>query len=83
MTLDVFEPENGGSWRYIQKDEEGNEFAFHGVNHEVAYPERIICTFEWEGLPEKGHVILETNRFENLPRIRTRKKVQPFTLLFL
>jgi uncharacterized protein YndB with AHSA1/START domain len=72
MTLDTFEPENGGSWRYIQKDEEGNEFAFHGVNHEVAYPERIICTFEWEGLPEKGHVILETNRFENLPGNRTR-----------
>ena len=63
MTLETFEPKNGGSWRYIQKDQDGNEYAFHGVNHEVT-PERIISTFEFEGLPEKGHVILETTRLE-------------------
>lgn len=39
MTLEKFEPRSGGSWRYIQKDEEGNEFAFHGVNHEVLAPD--------------------------------------------
>jgi uncharacterized protein YndB with AHSA1/START domain len=72
MTLETFEPRNGGSWRYIQKDEEGNEFAFHGVNHEVLAPERIIGTFEFEGLPEKGHVILDTAKFEALPDNRTR-----------
>ena len=72
MTLETFEPRNGGMWRYIQKDEEGNEFAFHGVNHEVLPPERIIGTFEFEGLPEKGHVILETSRFDELPDERTK-----------
>lgn len=72
MTLEIFEPRTGGMWRYIQKDEEGNEFAFHGVNHEVLPPERIISTFEFEGLPEKGHVILETSRFEELPDNRTK-----------
>ncbi|HEY9205217.1 MAG TPA: SRPBCC family protein [Candidatus Methanoperedens sp.] len=72
MTLETFEPRNGGSWRYIQKDANGNEFAFHGVNHEVISPERIIGTFEFEGLPEKGHVILETARFEELPGNRTK-----------
>ena len=72
MTLLTFEPRDGGSWRYIQKDESGNEFAFHGVNHEVSAPERIIGTFEWEGLPEKGHVILQTARFEELPGNRTK-----------
>jgi uncharacterized protein YndB with AHSA1/START domain/predicted enzyme related to lactoylglutathione lyase len=71
MTLETFEPRSGGSWRYIQQDEEGNESAFHGVNHEVSYPERIIGTFEWEGLPEKGHVILQTTLFEELPGKRT------------
>lgn len=70
-TFEKFESKNGGSWRYIQKDEEGNEFAFHGVNHEVKAPERIIGTFEFEGLPESGHVILETARFEALPGDRT------------
>lgn len=72
MTLEIFEPKNGGMWRYIQKDQEGNEYAFHGVSHEVTAPERIISTFEFEGLPEKGHVILETARFEALPGDRTK-----------
>ena len=53
MTLETFESRNGGAWRYIQKDADGNEYAFHGVNHEVLAPERIIGTFEFEGLPEK------------------------------
>jgi len=70
--IETFESKNGGSWRYIQKDPEGNEFAFHGVNHEVLAPERIIGTFEFEGLPETGHVILETARFEELPGDRTK-----------
>jgi uncharacterized protein YndB with AHSA1/START domain len=71
-TIEIFEPKNGGSWRYIQKDQEGNEFAFHGVNHEVLPPERIIDTFEFEGLPETGHVILETAKFKALPGNRTK-----------
>jgi uncharacterized protein YndB with AHSA1/START domain len=70
--IDVFETVNGGSWRYIQKDREGNEYAFHGVNHEVLPPERIIGTFEYEGLPETGHVILQTLKLESLPGNRTR-----------
>jgi uncharacterized protein YndB with AHSA1/START domain len=71
-TIETFEPRSGGSWRFIQKDAEGNEYAFHGVNHEVLPPERIIDTFEFEGLPEKGHVLLETARFEELPGNRTK-----------
>jgi uncharacterized protein YndB with AHSA1/START domain len=72
MKLDTFEPKSGGRWRYVQKDPEGNEFGFHGVNHEVLAPERIIGTFEFEGLPEPGHVVLETAKFEALPDGRTR-----------
>ena len=72
MRLERFEPRNGGSYRYIHKDRAGNEYAFHGVNHEVLTPERIISTFEFEGLPEKGHVALGTVTFEALPGDRTR-----------
>ncbi len=70
-TLERFEPVSGGSWRFIQRDTDGNEFGFHGVFHEVA-PERIVQTFEFEGLPESGHVILEALTFEDLPDGRTR-----------
>jgi uncharacterized protein YndB with AHSA1/START domain len=71
-TFEIFEPASGGRWRFIQKDQDGNAFAFHGVNHEVLAPERIIGTFEFDGLPETGHVLLETVRFDALPDGRTR-----------
>jgi uncharacterized protein YndB with AHSA1/START domain len=41
MTLEKFEPTNGGPWRYIHRDEDGNEYAFHGLHHEVTRPERL------------------------------------------
>lgn len=72
MTLEKFEPKTGGSWRYIHRDKTGNAYGFHGVNHEVLPPERIIGTFEFEGLPETGHVALDTAKFEELPGGRTR-----------
>jgi uncharacterized protein YndB with AHSA1/START domain len=76
MTLEKFEPRDGGNWRYIQKDEKGNEFAFRGVFHEILAPERIIGTFEFEGLPERGHVVLETAKFGALPDGRTKITTQ-------
>jgi len=72
MKLEKFEPKSGGAWRYVHVDADGTEYGFHGVNHEVLPPERLIGTFEFEGLPEKGHVSLETARFEDLPGGRTR-----------
>ncbi|MGH2638096.1 MAG: SRPBCC family protein [Rhabdochlamydiaceae bacterium] len=72
MTVEKFEPKSGGSWRYKHRDQNGNEFAFHGSYHEVLAPELLIDTFEFEGMPEKGHVSLETARFEELPSGRTR-----------
>jgi uncharacterized protein YndB with AHSA1/START domain len=76
MSLETFEPVSGGRWRYIQQDQDGKEYGFHGVNHDVTAPERIIGTFEFEGLPESGHVILETTKFEALPGGRTRVTTQ-------
>jgi uncharacterized protein YndB with AHSA1/START domain len=72
MKLEKFEPTNGSSWRYVHRDEDGNEYAFHGVHHEVTRPERIISTFEIEGLPEPEHVSLETATFEELPSGNTK-----------
>ena len=54
----------GGAWRFVQRDPDGNEFAFNGVYHEVLPPERLVYTFEFEGVP--GHVLLETVTFEEL-----------------
>ena len=75
MVLDIFEPHSGGRYRYIHKDQDGNEFGFHGVFHEIS-EERMIQTFEFEGLPEPGHVTLDTMRLESLPGDRTRITIQ-------
>ncbi|MBV9691406.1 MAG: SRPBCC family protein [Ktedonobacteraceae bacterium] len=73
--VDRMDVRPGGQWRFINRDAQGNEYAFHGVYHEVLAPERIIDTFEFEGLPETGHVALETMRLEELPEGRTRLSV--------
>lgn len=75
MVLETFEPHSGGRYRYIHKDEDGNEFGFHGVFHEMS-EELMVQTFEFEGLPERGHVILDTMRLEELPGNRTRATIQ-------
>src|SRR5438105_2262313 len=72
MILEKFELKMGGSFRYIHKDINGNQFAFHGVYHTVMAPELLIGTFEFDGLPTPGHVELDTARFEELPGKRTK-----------
>jgi uncharacterized protein YndB with AHSA1/START domain len=52
----------GGIWRVLNRDAEGNEYAFHGVYHEVKSPDRLVYTFEFEGMP--GHVLLGIVTFE-------------------
>jgi uncharacterized protein YndB with AHSA1/START domain len=76
MNIEKFDNRSGGSYRFMHSDEKGNQYAFNGVIHEVFEPERIIRTFEFEGLPEKGHVSLETALFEPLEGGRTRLKIQ-------
>ena len=56
------EARQGGIWRFIQRDQAGNEYAFRGVFHECLAPQRIVRTFEFEAMP--GHVLLETVVFE-------------------
>lgn len=64
MTLAESDPKQGGIWRYVHRAPDGAEFAFRGVYHEVAAPERIVRTFEFGGAP--GHVSLETATFDEL-----------------
>jgi uncharacterized protein YndB with AHSA1/START domain len=60
--VDELEARPGGRWRFVERSGDGNEHGFHGVYHDAVAPERIVYTFEWEGLP--GHVLLETVTFE-------------------
>lgn len=53
----------GGTWRYVQRDAQGNEYAFHGEYREIVPNKRLVFTFEYEGLPP-GHDLLETILYE-------------------
>lgn len=61
-TVDHHDARDGGAWRFIHRDADGNEYAFHGVYHGTPSPDGIVRTFEFEGMP--GHVSLETATFE-------------------
>jgi uncharacterized protein YndB with AHSA1/START domain len=61
--VETMEVRPGGRWRHVQHDPDGNEFAFHGVYHDVVAPERLVETFEFEGAP--GHVSLDIVTFDD------------------
>ena len=71
MTIEEWDCRDGGSYRFTH-ERGGHKYAFFGVNHEVLAPERLIGTFEFDGLPERGHVILGTTKFEDLGNGRSR-----------
>ena len=48
----------GGKWRFVSREADGSENAFRGEIRELAPHDRIVWTFEWEGLP--GHVVVDT-----------------------
>jgi uncharacterized protein YndB with AHSA1/START domain len=75
-TVDLMEVRPGGSWRFVCRDSEGREDAFRGTYREITPPERIVNTFEWEGMP--GHVLVETATFEDLGRQTRVKTVSLF-----
>ena len=62
MRIDRYEVRDGGTWRYVHTDPEGNEFAFHGVFHGDPSEDGMVQTFEFEGYP--GHVSMDTLTFE-------------------
>jgi uncharacterized protein YndB with AHSA1/START domain len=63
MKVYEFEARNGGAWHVAEQTEDGSEYEFRGTFHEVADNERIIQTFEFLGMPERGHVALERADF--------------------
>jgi uncharacterized protein YndB with AHSA1/START domain len=58
MVIDAYDVRPGGTWRYVHRDADGNEYGFHGVFHGEQTPDRMVQTFEFEGAP--GHVSLES-----------------------
>jgi uncharacterized protein YndB with AHSA1/START domain len=60
--VDKMDVRIGGTWRYIQRASNGNEYAFNGTYKEIIPPSKVVSTFEFEGMP--GHIVTDTVTFE-------------------
>jgi uncharacterized protein YndB with AHSA1/START domain len=69
MEIERFDLRDGGSWRYVHTDEQGNAYGFHGVFHGDPSPDGMVQTFEFDGAP--GHVSLDTATFEERDGVTT------------
>lgn len=67
--MERLEVERGGHWRYVEHHDGGID-GFEGRFREVTPPDRIVQTFEWDGMP--GYVSVETATLEDLGDGRTR-----------
>ncbi|HVF40703.1 MAG TPA: SRPBCC family protein [Gemmatimonadaceae bacterium] len=69
LVIERFEVERGGHWRFVEHSPDGVH-GFEGRFREVTPPERLVYTFEWDGMP--AHVAIETATFEDLGDGRTK-----------
>ena len=69
LVIERMEVERGGHWRYVEHGPDGVH-GFEGRYREVTPPERLVHTFEWDGMP--GYVAVETVTLEDLGDGRTR-----------
>lgn len=69
VVIEKHEPQRGGHWRYVEHSDHG-QHGFEGRFREVTPEERIVRTFEWDGMP--AHVIIESLSLEDLGDGRTK-----------
>jgi len=69
LVIEKLEVKRGGHWRFVEHSAEGVH-GFEGRFREVTPPERVVQTFEWDGMP--GYVIVNTMTLEDLGDDRTR-----------
>ncbi len=69
LVVERMELERGGHWRFVEHSDHGVH-GFEGRYREVKAPERVVQTFEWDGMP--GHVAVDTMTLEDLGDGRTK-----------
>lgn len=73
MIVDRYDVRDGGTWRYVHRDGDGNEWGFHGVFHGEPSRDGMVQTFEFEGAP--GYVSLDALTLEDVEGGRTRVRI--------
>jgi len=61
MTIERMDVRPGGRWHFTHIDTDGTKYGFHGEFREVVRPERIVQTWNFEGMPGES---LQTALFQ-------------------
>lgn len=69
LVIERFEFERGGHWRFVEHSDDGIH-GFEGRYREIVPNERIVSSFEWDGMP--AHVLIQTMTLEQLADGRTK-----------
>ena len=69
LTIERLEVQRGGHWRFVEHGPDGDH-GFEGRFREVTPYDRMVQTFEWDGMP--GYVIINTAEFVDLGDGRTK-----------
>jgi uncharacterized protein YndB with AHSA1/START domain len=69
LVIEKFELKRGGHWRFVEHSDQGVH-GFEGRYREVTPQDRIVQTFEWDGMP--AYVIIESAEFQDLGDGRTK-----------
>ncbi len=73
VELERYDFTTGGGYRFLNRDDQGNEFAFRGVFHVVRENEFAVQTFEFEGFPDA--VSIESLTLTPIDGDRTRVSI--------
>ena len=69
VVIEKLELERGGHWRFVEHSD-GGEHGFEGRFREITPQDRMVWTFEWDGMP--GYPSVQTVNFQDLGDGRTK-----------
>ena len=69
LVIEKYELKKGGHWRFVEHAGDAVH-GFEGRFREVTPIDRLVMTFEWDGMP--GYPIVETIELQDLGNSRTR-----------
>ena len=58
-TVDRMDVREGGEWRFVSQNEDGTKEGFHGKYLEVVPNEKVVLTWNYEGIPGDHEAISE------------------------
>ena len=69
LVIEKYEFQRGGHWRFVEHSDHGAH-GFEGRFREISPIERLVMTFEYDGMP--GYVAVQTITLEDLGDERTK-----------